>query len=61
MQTALKFARNNEFGICWLRVLENNASAIAFYRRGGFVEVGRKLYPAGEMSVTVLVMARYFD
>jgi diamine N-acetyltransferase len=58
MQTALELAQNNGFGTCWLRVLENNAPAIAFYRRWGFVEVGSELYPAGEVSVTVLLMAR---
>lgn len=57
MQTALEFAVNNGFGTSWLRVLEGNSRAIAFYRRWGFVEVGSELYPAGEISVPVLLMA----
>ncbi|MDV2997068.1 MAG: Spermidine/spermine N(1)-acetyltransferase [Chroococcidiopsis sp. SAG 2025] len=56
MQTVLDFAVNHGFQTCWLRVLEGNERAIAFYRRWGFVEVGSETYPAGDVSVTVLLM-----
>jgi diamine N-acetyltransferase len=56
MQTALEFAVNNGSETCWLRVLQGNTRAIAFYRRWGFVEVGSELYPAGEIFIPVLVM-----
>lgn len=61
MQTALEFAANNGFETCWFRVLESNARAIAFYRRWGFVEVGSEHYPAGDITVTVLLMTRLVD
>lgn len=56
MQTVQDFAVNHGFKTCWLRVLEGNERAIAFYRSWGFVEVGSEPYPAGDVSVTALLM-----
>jgi diamine N-acetyltransferase len=56
MQTVLDFAVNQGFKTCWLRVLAANDRAIAFYRDWGFVKVGSEPYPAGDISVPVLLM-----
>lgn len=56
MQTVLDFAVNQGFKTCWLRVVEANDQALAFYRHWGFVEVGSESYLAGDISVTVLLM-----
>ncbi|MDZ4877392.1 MAG: Spermidine/spermine N(1)-acetyltransferase [Chroococcidiopsis cubana SAG 39.79] len=62
MQTALEFVANNGFRTCWLRVLENNTRAIAFYRRWSFVEVGSEYYlAAGDNTVPVLLMTRLIN
>jgi ribosomal protein S18 acetylase RimI-like enzyme len=42
----------------WLGVWEENARAIAFYRRCGFEEIGEQLFQLGSVAQRDLVMAR---
>jgi ribosomal protein S18 acetylase RimI-like enzyme len=42
MKTALGFARARGARSCWLKVLETNARAMAFYHRWGFEARGRE-------------------
>jgi ribosomal protein S18 acetylase RimI-like enzyme len=42
----------------WLSCWENNHRALAFYRRWGFVETGRTLFPVGEDRQLDIVLSR---
>jgi ribosomal protein S18 acetylase RimI-like enzyme len=53
--TALR-ARGSD--VAWLGVWEENPRAIAFYRKEGFAEVGRKVFMVGTDPQRDLVMAR---
>ena len=41
---------------CWLRVWEKNESAIRFYERDGFQQLGREPYLIGQTANPVLLM-----
>lgn len=58
MDTCLAHARANGFGIVWLGVWEQNARAIAFYRRFGFREAGAQAFRLGNDVQRDLIMCR---
>ena len=45
---AEEVAREMDFKLIWLSVLENNYKALAFYGRLGYRKIGRHLSPAAE-------------
>jgi diamine N-acetyltransferase len=45
----------------WLDVWERNPRGIAFYRKWGFVEVGRQAFMLGEDLQNDLMTARYLN
>jgi len=55
---ALEEARRRECGTIWLGVWENNAQAIAFYERQGFVPFGKHDFTLGTDVQTDILMRR---
>ena len=58
MDVAIQEARARSLKALWLGVWERNASAIAFYRREGFTEVGEHSFTIGGDVQRDLVMER---
>ncbi|MFM7706731.1 MAG: GNAT family N-acetyltransferase [Gammaproteobacteria bacterium] len=58
MSACLEMLRTRGSDVAWLGVWEENPRAIAFYRKQGFVEVGRKVFMVGTDPQRDLVMAR---
>jgi diamine N-acetyltransferase len=58
MKACLHAARNRGADIVWLGVWENNLRAQAFYRKWGFVDVGRHVFMLGSDAQTDLVMQK---
>jgi len=58
MQTCLAFARKKGCKTIWLGVWENNARAIAFYRKSGFEKFGQHTFMLGNDAQTDLLMMR---
>lgn len=58
MAACLAALRKRGSGVAWLGVWEENPRAIAFYRKQGFAEVGRKVFMVGTDPQRDLVMAR---
>lgn len=58
MTACLAALRARGSDVAWLGVWEENPRAIAFYRRQGFAEVGRKVFMVGTDPQRDLVMAR---
>jgi diamine N-acetyltransferase len=48
MQASLEEAARRHCDAVWLDVWEQNPRAIAFYRKGGFVEAGRQTFQLGD-------------
>ena len=58
MAACLEALRARGSEVAWLGVWEENPRAIAFYRKQGFVEVGRKVFMVGTDPQRDLVLAR---
>lgn len=58
MSACLAALRDRGSDVAWLGVWEENPRAIAFYRKHGFVEVGRKTFMLGTDPQRDLVLAR---
>ena len=58
MAQALATALEGDAVTIWLGVWEHNARAISFYRKLGFVDVGKQLFVLGEDRQTDLIMCR---
>lgn len=58
MSASLEVLRGRGSEMAWLGVWEENPRAIAFYRKQGFREVGRKVFMLGADPQRDLVMAR---
>jgi ribosomal protein S18 acetylase RimI-like enzyme len=58
MAACLAVLRERGSDVAWLGVWEENPRAIAFYRKEGFTEVGRKVFMVGTDPQRDLVMAR---
>jgi ribosomal protein S18 acetylase RimI-like enzyme len=58
MDACFEALRHRGSDVAWLGVWEENPRAIAFYRKRGFDEVGRKTFLLGEDLQRDLVMAR---
>lgn len=58
MTACLTALRERGSDVAWLGVWEENPRAIAFYRKEGFAEVGRKVFMVGTDPQRDLVMAR---
>ncbi|NBU24538.1 MAG: GNAT family N-acetyltransferase [Gammaproteobacteria bacterium] len=58
MTACLEALRARGSDVAWLGVWEENPRAIAFYRKQGFAEVGRKVFMVGTDPQRDLVMAR---
>jgi ribosomal protein S18 acetylase RimI-like enzyme len=58
MAACLAALRKRGSDVAWLGVWEENPRAIAFYRKEGFAEVGRKVFMVGTDPQRDLVMAR---
>jgi len=58
MEAALIEARRRGARTCWLLAWDQNLRALAFYRRQGFLEVGRHTLAFGGQALEHLVMAR---
>ena len=58
MQTCLAFARKKGFTTLWLGVWENNARAISFYERNGFVRFGYHTFMLGNDAQTDWLMKK---
>lgn len=58
MSEGLGESRRKGFFRMWLSCWENNHRALAFYRRWGFVETGRTVFPVGEDRQLDLVLSR---
>lgn len=58
MEAALAEARRRGARTCWLLAWAQNLRALAFYRRNGFLEIGRHTLTFGGQGLEHLVMAR---
>ena len=58
MDACLTHARALGFGTVWLGVWESNEPAITFYRRHGFVAVGKHVFQFGREAQTDTVFER---
>jgi len=58
LEASLEEARRRGARTCWLLAWARNLRALAFYRRAGFVEVGRHVVTFAERKLEHLVMAR---
>lgn len=58
MDACFEVLRHRGSDVAWLGVWEENPRAIAFYRKRGFDEVGRKTFLLGDDVQRDLVMAR---
>jgi GNAT superfamily N-acetyltransferase len=58
MNACLDRARNQQHQTIWLGVWEHNPRALAFYRKGGFVEIGEHPFQFGSDRQTDIVMQR---
>ena len=58
MQAGLDEAERRGFKVMWLGVWERNPRAIAFYRKWGFVEAGRKPFQLGAEEHSDVLMQR---
>ena len=58
MQTCLTEAASKGYRALWLGVWERNHRALAFYRKGGFTQVGSMAYVLGSDVQTDYVMVR---
>lgn len=58
MQACLQEAEHMDCDVVWLDVWEQNARAIAFYRKWGFVEVGTQVFQLGDDPQRDLLMVR---
>ena len=58
MDTAVDHARAWGADVLWLGVWENNARALAFYRRSGFREVGEHIFQIGQQVDRDLILAK---
>ncbi len=58
MPACLTEAENRGHDVLWLGVWQYNPRALAFYRRWGFVEVGRQIFQLGADPQTDLVLQR---
>lgn len=58
MQTCLAFARKKGCQTLWLGVWENNARAISFYEKNGFVRFGQHTFMLGNDSQTDWLMKK---
>src|SRR5690606_11940540 len=60
-QKAIEVARQAELQYVWLGVWEENARAIKFYKKNGFVEFDKHLFKLGDEEQTVLLMKLYLE
>jgi len=58
MQTCLAFARKRGCQALWLGVWENNARAISFYEKNGFIRFGQHTFMLGNDAQTDLLMKK---
>lgn len=58
MQTCLAFAKKRECQALWLGVWENNARAISFYEKNGFVRFGQHTFMLGNDAQTDWLMKK---
>lgn len=58
MKTCLAFARKKALPAVWLGVWENNARAIAFYEKNGFVRFGQQTFVLGNDAQTDWLMKK---
>ena len=58
MQTCLSFAKKKVSPAVWLGVWENNARAISFYERNGFVRFGQHTFMVGNDAQTDWLMKK---
>jgi hypothetical protein len=58
MQTCLAYARKKGVKTLWLGVWENNARAISFYEKNGFVRFGEHTFLLGEDAQTDFLMKK---
>jgi GNAT superfamily N-acetyltransferase len=61
MKACLAEAQREGCDVAWLGVWEQNANAIAFYHKAGFVEVGTQVFQLGEDLQRDLIMVRPAD
>lgn len=60
MQTCLSYAKKKGYSAVWLGVWENNARAISFYERNGFVRFGQHTFMLGNDAQTDWLMKKEF-
>jgi ribosomal protein S18 acetylase RimI-like enzyme len=58
MTMGIEESRRTGFVRMWLSCWEKNHRALAFYRRWGFVETGRTVFPVGEDRQLDIVLSR---
>jgi diamine N-acetyltransferase len=58
MQICLEEAQRRKHDVIWLGVWEQNARAIAFYQKFGFVPVGKQIFQLGDDPQHDLVMQK---
>jgi ribosomal protein S18 acetylase RimI-like enzyme len=58
MQTCLAFAKKKQCPALWLGVWENNARAISFYEKNGFVRFGQHTFMLGNDTQTDWLMKK---
>ena len=61
LYVGLQEARDRGYRSCWLKVWDENAKAIDFYRNKGFTVVGNEPYPVGSTSRNVVLMTRSLE
>jgi diamine N-acetyltransferase len=61
MQACLEYANECSADQIWLDVWEENVRAIAFYRKWGFVPVGKQTFQLGSDLQNDLILARTVD
>ena len=58
MQTCLAYARKKDIKTLWLGVWEQNARAISFYEKNGFVKFGQHTFMLGQDTQTDWLMKK---
>jgi ribosomal protein S18 acetylase RimI-like enzyme len=61
LNTALVWASENGFKVLWLKVWDQNTSAISFYEKNQFSIIGNTSYTEGGMNDRVLIMEHIID
>ena len=55
-QKAIEIAIESNVDYVWLGVWEENARAISFYKKNGFVEFGKHIFKLGDDEQTGIMM-----